>query len=408
MRSHGRFPAYRARPGLAAVTAQCQALGMPTFDLSDDQRDYRSVLRRFCDEKLAPRAAGYDEREEFPWESFKDCVAMELPALGIPTTYGGTGADLVTQAVMVEELARVCASTSVTILISKLGMTPVMNFGSEELKQRYLPRVASGEAQASYCLSEPDAGSDVASMKARAVLDGDDYVLTGTKYWITNAGVSDTYTVFAKTDPAAGHRGISCFVVEADWGVKVPKLEHKMGLRGSPTGEVVLDEVRVPVANRVGEEGQGFYIAMHTLDRSRPTIGAQAVGIAQGALDYALGYVQRREQFGKPIAEFQGLQFMLADMAMRLEAARCLVYRACSIIDEGDPRGEIAMAGAMAKCFASDVAMQVTTDAVQLLGGYGYTKDFPVERFMRDAKITQIYEGTNQVQRVVIAKRLLG
>jgi alkylation response protein AidB-like acyl-CoA dehydrogenase len=360
-----------------------------------------------ADEKIAPRAGEYDEREEYPWESFRACVEMELPALGIPTEYGGAGADLVTQAVAVEEVARACASTAVTLLISKLGMIPVMNFGSEELKRKYLPRVASGEAQASYCLSEPDAGSDVASMTTRAVRDGDTYVLSGTKYWITNAGISDTYTVFAKTDPTAGHRGISCFVVEADWGVKVPKLEHKMGLRASPTGEVLFDEVRVPVGNRVGEEGEGFYVAMHTLDRSRPTIGAQAVGIAQGALDYALGYVQRRQQFGHPISEFQGLQFMLADMAMRIEAARGLVYRACTVADEGDPLGDLSMLGAMAKCFASDVAMSVATDAVQLLGGYGYTRDFPVERMMRDAKITQIYEGTNQVQRVVIAKRLL-
>jgi alkylation response protein AidB-like acyl-CoA dehydrogenase len=365
-------------------------------------------MRQFCDEKIAPRAAGIDEREEYSWDNFKDCAAMELPSLGIPTAYGGAGADHVTQAIMVEELARVCASTSVTLLISKLGMLPVMNWGSEELKQRYLPRVASGEAQASYCLSEPDAGSDVAGMKARAVRDGDEYVLTGSKYWITNAGISDTYTVFAKTDPAAGHRGISCFVVEAAHGIRIGKLEHKMGLRASPTGEVLLDEVRIPAANRVGEEGQGFYIAMHTLDRSRPTIGAQAVGIAQGAIDYVAGYLKQRRQFGRPIADFQGLQFMLADMAMRTEAARTLVYRACSLIDDGDPRGELGKIGAMAKCFASDVAMSVTTDAVQMLGGYGYTKDFPVERFMRDAKITQIYEGTNQVQRVVIAKKLLG
>jgi alkylation response protein AidB-like acyl-CoA dehydrogenase len=380
---------------------------MSSFELSEEQRDFRAAVRRLSDEKVAPRASEYDEREEYPWESFYACVAMELPSLGIPTEYGGQGADLVTQAIMVEEIARSCASTAVTLLISKLGMIPVMNFGSDELKQRYLPAIASGEAQASYCLSEPDAGSDVASMKTRAVRDGDDYILSGTKYWITNAGVSDTYTVFAKTDPSAGHRGISCFVVEKDWGVKVPRLEHKMGLRASPTGEVVFDDVRVPVGNRVGEEGEGFYIAMHTLDRSRPTIGAQAIGIAQGALDYALGYVKQRQQFGKPISEFQGLQFMLADMGMKIEAARGLVYRACSVVDEGDPRGELAMLGAMAKCFASDVAMAVTTDAVQLLGGYGYSREFPVERFMRDAKITQIYEGTNQVQRVVISKRLL-
>ena len=215
---------------------------MVAFELSDDQAEFRSALRRMCDEKLAPRAAEYDEHEKFPWESFHDCVAMELPALGVPTEYGGAGADAVTQAVMVEEIARVCASTSVTLVISKLGMIPVMNFGSEEMKRRYLPPVAAGEAQASYCLSEPDAGSDVAGMKTRAVRDGDDYVLTGTKYWITNAGISDTYTVFAKTDPDGGHRAMSCFLVEAGWGVQVPKLEHKMGLRGSPTGEVVLDE----------------------------------------------------------------------------------------------------------------------------------------------------------------------
>jgi alkylation response protein AidB-like acyl-CoA dehydrogenase len=314
----------------------------------------------------------------------------------------------VTQAIMVEELARVCASTSVTMLISKLAMMPIFNWGTEDLRQRYVPRVASGEAQASYCLSEADAGSDVAAMRCRAVRDGDHYVLSGTKYWITNAGVSDIYVVFAKTDPDAGHRGVSCFVVEADWGVQVAKLEHKMGLRGSPTGEIVLDDVRVPVANRIGEEGQGFAIAMHTLDRSRPTIGAQAVGIAQGAVDYAARYMKQRNAFGQPIAEFQGLRFMLADMAMRTEAARSLVYRACSVIDAGDPDRDLSMIGAMAKCFASDTAMAVTTDAVQLLGGYGYTTDFPAERFMRDAKITQIYEGTNQIQRVVISKRLLG
>ncbi|HET9091293.1 MAG TPA: acyl-CoA dehydrogenase family protein, partial [Acidimicrobiales bacterium] len=299
---------------------------MSMFDLTEDQRSFQEVLRRFVEEKVAPRAAEYDEREEFPWESFNACVAMELPALGVPAEHGGQGADHVTQALAVEEVARGCASTAVTLLISKLGMLPVINFGSAGMRDKYLPRIASGEAQASYCLSEPDAGSDVASMTTRAERDGDSYVLNGTKYWITNAGISDTYTVFAKTDPSAGHRGISCFLVEKDWGVKVPKLEHKMGLRGSPTGEVLLEDVRVPVETRIGEEGQGFYIAMHTLDRSRPTIGAQAVGIAQGALDYAIGYMKRRQQFGRPIAEFQGLQFMLADMAMKVEAARHLVY----------------------------------------------------------------------------------
>ena len=378
------------------------------FTLTDDQKAFRVALRQMCEERIAPHAAQVDADAAFPWDGFKACVEMELPALGIPVELGGAGADHVTQAIMVEELARVCASTSVTMLISKLGMIPIMNWGSDELKQRYVPRVAAGQAQASYCLSEADAGSDVASMRCRARRDGDDYILSGSKYWITNAGVSDTYTIFAKTDPDAGHRGVSCFVVEADWGVRVAKLEHKMGLRGSPTGEIVLDDVRVPAANRIGEEGQGFTIAMHTLDRSRPTIGAQAIGIAQGALDQAVKYMKQRQAFGQAIAEFQGLRFMVADMAMRIEAARALVYGACAVIDAGDPDGELTMAGAMAKCFASDAAMAVATDAVQLLGGYGYTTDFPVERAMRDAKITQIYEGTNQIQRVVIAKRLLG
>jgi alkylation response protein AidB-like acyl-CoA dehydrogenase len=309
---------------------------------------------------------------------------------------------------MAEEVARGCASTSVTMLISKLGMLPVMNFGSEELKREYLPKIASGEIQGSYCLSEADAGSDVASMRARAVRDGDDFVISGTKYWITNAGISDTYTIFAKTDADAGSRGVSCFLVEKDWGVKIAKHEDKLGLRGSPTGEVVLDEVRVPATHLIGKEGEGFRIAMHTLDRSRPGIGAQAVGIAQACVDYAGGYMKERKAFGEPIANFQGLRFMLADMAIRTEASRALVYRACSIIDAGDPEGTLSYFGAAAKSFASDTAMSVAVDAVQLLGGYGYTKDFPVERYFRDAKITQIYEGTNQIQRVVISKRLLG
>ncbi len=378
-----------------------------SYTLTDVQREYRDTLRRFCEQRIAPNAAEADRTASYPWKSWEACREMDLPALAFPAEHGGAGADTVTQAIMVEEVARVCASTAVTLLISKLGMLPVMNWGSDELKRRYLPRAASGEAQASYCLSEADAGSDVANMSARAVRDGDHYVLTGSKHWITNAGISDTYTVFAKTDPAAGHRGISCFLVEAEWGVEVAKFEDKLGLRGSPTGEVVLDEVRVPAANLVGDEGRGFHIAMHTLDRSRPTIGAQAVGIAQGAIDFAAGYLHQRRAFGQPLADFQALRFMLAEMAMRTEAARTLVYRACSLVDE-DPTGDLGSVGAMAKCFASDTAMSVTTDAVQLLGGYGYTKDFPVERFMRDAKITQIYEGTNQIQRVVIAKSILG
>jgi alkylation response protein AidB-like acyl-CoA dehydrogenase len=379
-----------------------------SFALSETQREFRDTLRKFANDRVAPNAAEADRDATYPQKSFDACVELELPSLGIPVEYGGSGADMVTQAIMAEELARACASTALAILISKLSMLPVMNWGTEELKRRYLPRVASGEAQGSYCLSEADAGSDVAAMKTRALKNGDHYLLTGTKYWITNAGISDIYTVFAVTDPAAGRRGISCFVVEADWGVEVAPKEDKMGLRGSPTAAVSFDEVRVPAGNLVGEEGMGFTIAMHTLDRSRPTIGAQAVGIAQAAIDFASGYMKERRAFGKPIADLQGLRFMVADMAMKNEAARTLIYRACSLIDSGDPEGELTKVGAMAKCFASDTAMAVTTDAVQLLGGYGYTKDFPVERFMRDAKITQIYEGTNQIQRVVIAKQLLG
>ena len=378
-----------------------------SFDLTTEQRSFRDVMRAFVDERIAPHAARYDRDQEFPRDSFDACVAMELPALGVPEAYGGAGADMVTQAIMAEELARGCASTSVTLLISKLGMLPIMNFASEEVKRTYLPRVASGEMQASYCLSEADAGSDVAAMRCRAVRDGDEYVLNGSKYWITNAGVSDTYTVFASTDPRARGRGITCFLVEKEWGVEVAKHEDKLGLRASPTGEVVLRDVRVPLTHRIGDEGDGFKIAMHTLDRSRPTIGAQAVGIAQAAIDYAGQYMSGRRAFGAPISELQGLRFMLADMAIRTEAARSLVYRACATVDAGDLDHELSYLGAAAKSFASDTAMSVTTDAVQLLGGYGFTKEFPVERFMRDAKITQIYEGTNQVQRVVVAKHLL-
>jgi alkylation response protein AidB-like acyl-CoA dehydrogenase len=374
-----------------------------SFDLTSEQRAFRDVMHNFVDERIAPNAARYDRDQVYPQDSFNACVEMELPSLGVPEAYGGAGADMVTQAIMAEELARGCASTSVTLLISKLGMLPIMNFASEEIKHQYLPRIANGEIQASYCLSEADAGSDVAAMRCRAVRDGDDYILNGSKYWITNVGVSETYTVFASTNQEARSHGITCFLVEKDWGVQFPKHEDKLGLRASPTGEVVFNDVRVPASHRIGAEGEGFKIAMHTLDRSRPTIGAQAVGIAQASIDYAAQYMKGRKAFGA----LQGLRFMLADMAIRTEAARALVYRACATIDAGDPENQLTYLGAAAKSFASDTAMSVSTDAVQLLGGYGFTKEFPVERFMRDAKITQIYEGTNQVQRVVISKYLL-
>ncbi|MDQ6840429.1 MAG: acyl-CoA dehydrogenase family protein [Actinomycetota bacterium] len=375
--------------------------------LSQEQHDFRASMRSFCEDKIAPNAAHIDETGEYSWDNFKACVELELPGLGIPAEYGGAGADNVTQAIMIEELARVCGSTSLMLAINGLSTKPITNWASEELKQRYLTKVATGEMQGSYCLSEADAGSDAAAMKARARRDGDSYVLSGSKHWITNAGISDIYVVFAKTDPSAGARGVSCFVVERDHGIKVGKLESKMGMRGSPTAEIILDDVVIPAANLIGEEGQGFRIAMHTLDRSRPSIAAQAVGIAQGAIDQATGYLKDRQAFGRPIAELQGLQFMLADMAMKTEASRALTYRACAMIDEGDTAGELTAAGATAKCFAGDSAMAVTTDAVQIFGGNGYTRDFPVERMMRDAKVTQIYEGTNQVQRVVVARTLL-
>jgi alkylation response protein AidB-like acyl-CoA dehydrogenase len=378
-----------------------------TLTPTDEQVEFRRVLRQFAEEQIAPRAAEIDRTATYSWENFEALKAMELTSLSYPVEYGGAGASLVDQAIVAEELARVCASTSLNFLISKLGMLPVINFGSHELKAKYLPQICSGASQASYGLSEPDAGSDVASMTTKAVRDGSDWIITGTKCWITNAGISDLYTVFARTSDDR-HNGITAFLVEAGWGVQVEKLEHKLGIKSSPTGIIRLDEVRVPDANRIGEVGQGFAIAMHTLDRSRPTVGAQAVGVAQGALDYAIGYMKERKTFGRPIASNQGLQWMVADAAMKVEAARNMVYRACALVDEGDPHGDLSMVGAMAKAFASDVAMAVTTDCVQLLGGYGYTEEFPVERMMRDAKITQIYEGTNQIQRMVIAKKLFG
>ncbi len=375
--------------------------------LTDEQREFRDVVRQFAADKIAPLAAQTDRTAEYSWPAFDALRSMELTSLSFPVEYGGAGASLVDQAIMVEEIAAACASTSLMLLISKLGMLPVLNFGSEEIRQKYVTRITAGTSQASYALSEADAGSDVASMTTRAVADGDEWVINGSKCWITNAGISDLYTVFARTSEDR-HTGITGFLVEADWGVHVDKLEHKLGIKGSPTGVIRLEDVRVPDANRLGDVGQGFEVAMHTLDRSRPTIGAQAIGIARGALDFAIGYMKERTTFGRPIADNQGLQWMVADAGMKIEAARSLVFRACATVDEGDPHGELAMVGAMAKAFASDVAMEVTTDCVQFLGGYGYSNEFPVERMMRDAKITQIYEGTNQIQRMVIAKHLMG
>ncbi|MSO37719.1 MAG: acyl-CoA dehydrogenase [Acidimicrobiia bacterium] len=374
--------------------------------LSDELEALREVVRRVATTQIEPHAAAADSDASFPWASFEAYRDSGLVRAIYPEHLGGDGGGALAYAIVVEEVARVCGSASLFVLISRLGVTPIVKHGSEELARRIVPRVASGEWQASYCLSEPEAGSDVAAMSTRAVRDGDNFVLNGRKSWITNAGISDVYTVFAKTDVDAGSRGISAFAVAKDTpGFSIGKLESKMGMRGSPTGELLFDDAVVPADCLIGSEGQGFAYAMGALDTSRPIVGAQAVGIAQGALDIATRYVTERRQFGKRIADFQGLQFMLADMATQVEAARTLVYRACAMVDAGD--AGVSKISSMAKLFASDVAMRVTTDAVQILGGAGYTTEFAVERMMRDAKVTQIYEGTNQIQRVVVARRLL-
>ncbi|MGF1429682.1 acyl-CoA dehydrogenase family protein [Kitasatospora sp. LaBMicrA B282] len=377
------------------------------FRLSEEHEMLRETVRALAEAKIAPFAAEVDEQGRFPQEARDALEANDLHAVHVPEEYGGAGADALATVLVIEEVARVCASSSLIPAVNKLGSLPVQLSGSEELKQKYLGALARGEGMFSYCLSEPDAGSDAAGMKTRAVRDGDFWVLNGVKRWITNAGVSEFYTVMAVTDPEKRSKGISAFVVEkGDEGVSFGAPEKKLGIKGSPTREVYLDNVRIPADRMIGAEGTGFATAMKTLDHTRITIAAQALGIAQGALDYAAGYVKERKQFGKAIAEFQGIQFMLADMAMKLEAARQLTYAAAAKSQRVD--ADLTFFGAAAKCFASDVAMEVTTDAVQLLGGYGYTRDYPVERMMRDAKITQIYEGTNQVQRIVMSRNLPG
>jgi alkylation response protein AidB-like acyl-CoA dehydrogenase len=382
--------------------------GPSDFDLfrtSEEHDMLRDAVRSLAEAKIAPFAAEVDEQGRFPQEARDALEANDLHAVHVPEAYDGSGADALSTVIVIEEVARVCASSSLIPAVNKLGSLPVQLSGSEELKTRYLGALARKEGMFSYALSEPEAGSDAAGMKTRAVRDGDFYVLNGVKRWITNAGVSDFYTVMAVTDPDKRSKGISAFVVEkGDEGVSFGAPEKKLGIKGSPTREVYLDSVRIPADRMIGAEGTGFATAMKTLDHTRVTIAAQAIGIAQGALDYAKGYVAERKQFGKAIAEFQGIQFMLADMAMKLEAARQLTYAAAAKSERSD--SDLTFFGAAAKCYASDVAMSVTTDAVQLLGGYGYTRDYPVERMMRDAKITQIYEGTNQVQRIVMARNL--
>jgi alkylation response protein AidB-like acyl-CoA dehydrogenase len=386
----------------------------PLYALSEEHQAIREAVRAVCDAKVAPYAADVDENARYPQEAADALQAADFHAPHVPEEYGGAGADALATVLVIEEVARACASSSLIPAVNKLGSLPVQIAGSEELKKKYLGALARGEGGFSYCLSEPDAGSDAVGMKTRAVRDGTGpdagWVLNGVKRWITNAGVSEFYTVMAVTDPSDDHRkrskGISAFVVEkSDAGVSFGAPEKKLGINGSPTREVYLDNVRIPADRMIGAEGTGFETAMKTLDHTRVTIAAQAVGIAQGALDYALDYAKERQQFGKPIADFQGLQFMLADMGMKVEAARQMTYAAAGRSERGD--ADLTFFGAAAKCFASDVAMQVTTDAVQVLGGYGFTRDYPVERMMRDAKITQIYEGTNQVQRIVMARQLL-
>jgi alkylation response protein AidB-like acyl-CoA dehydrogenase len=376
------------------------------YRLSDEQRQLRAAIRALAEDKIAPRAAEVDETGEFPYDVLDALVRAGFHAVHIPEEFGGMGADAISTCIVVEEVARVCASSSLIPAVNKLGTMPILLAGSAELKKDVLPAVASGEALFSYALSEREAGSDAAAMRTRAVADGDEWVLNGTKCWISGAGISTHYTVMAVTDPAAGARGISAFVVHKDDpGFSVGAKERKLGVRGSPTCEIYFADCRIPANRMIGEPGSGFKTALRALDHTRLAIGAQALGIAQGALDASLDYVKQRRQFGQRIADFQGVQFMLADMAMRIEAARHLVYAAAARAERNEPN--LGFTSAAAKVFASDTAMAVTTDAVQLFGGYGYTKDFPVERMMRDAKITQIYEGTNQINRMVMARNLL-
>ncbi|WP_017559040.1 acyl-CoA dehydrogenase family protein [Nocardiopsis baichengensis] len=377
------------------------------FTTAEEHEELRDAVRAVAEDKIAPHAAAADENSAFPQEAYDALRATDFHAPHIAEEYEGVGADALATCIVIEEVARACGSSSLIPAVNKLGTMPLILGASEEVKRRYLPEVARGEAMFSYGLSEREAGSDTASMRTQAVRDGDSWVVNGQKSWITNAGVSKYYTVMAVTDPG-GKRGsnVTAFVLhEDDPGFTLGEPERKLGIKGSPTRELFFDDVRIPDERRASGVGEGLKIALRTLDHTRVTIGAQAVGIAQGALDAAVAYVKERKQFGKAVAEFQGVQFMLADMAMKLESARQMVYAAAAKSERGD--ADLPFFGAAAKCQASDAAMEITTDAVQLLGGAGYVKDFPVERMMRDAKITQIYEGTNQIQRMVMARQLL-
>jgi acyl-CoA dehydrogenase len=373
------------------------------YELPEEHQDFRSTIRQLARERIAPRAAAIDAADEYPWDIRRLLGEQDVLALPFDEEHGGTGTGTLMLQMAVEELARASAACALILMVQELGTLPIARFGSDALKQRFLPRCASGEWSPAFCLSEPDAGSDPAAMRTTAVRDGGEWVINGTKNWITNAGVADFYVVFAITDRDA--RRSTAFVVEQDRpGFSVPKYEHKLGIHGSPTGQPVFEDVRVPDENVIGDVGRGLAVALGTLERTRLGAAAQAVGIAQGALDYAVSYAKERIAFGKPIIELQGLQFKLADMQTRTAAARELLYKACALADRDDP--QLPLYSSMAKLFASDAAMDVTVEAVQVLGGYGYVSEYPVERMMRDAKITQIYEGTNEIQRVVIARQL--
>jgi alkylation response protein AidB-like acyl-CoA dehydrogenase len=376
------------------------------FQLTDDQRMIRDLARKVAREKIAPHAADVDERERYPEEAMQAIVEAGLFGIWVPEAYGGSDLGCLALSVVSEEIAWACAASATQFVDQALGGLPILDAGTAEQKQRYLPKIASGELLTAYSLSEAEAGSDAAALKTTAVRRGDHYVLNGSKQWCTNGDHADVICLFATVDPTRRARGVTAFLVDTSTaGFTVGKKERKMGIRGSPTVALHLHDCHVPVAQRLGEEGEGFAIAMRTLDVTRPATGAMAVGIAQAALDAAVGYAKERRQFGQRIADFQGIQFMLADMAMQVHAARLMVHHAARQVDAG-MRGNTYEAS-MAKCCAGDAAMKVATDAVQVFGGYGYTREFPVERFMRDAKIMQIYEGTNQIQRIIIARELL-
>ncbi len=380
---------------------------MAVSHLSEDEQALIEAIREIALERVAPRAAEIDHTGEFPWDMKELLAQQDIFAMPFPVEYGGIGASKLAIVMAVEELSRHCATTALLLAVQQLGSLPILLAGTEEQKRKYIPPLASGEWLAAFGLTEAGSGSDAAAMRTVAVRKGDKYILNGSKRFITNGGLAQVNSVFALTDPKQGTRGISAFIIEKDFpGFSVGRIEEKMGIKGSQTAELIFTDCEVPAENLLGREGTGFKISMMTLDRTRPGIGAQALGIAQGALDLAVSYSKQRVQFNRPIAENQGIQFMLADMAVKVEAARLLVYNVAEMIDRGEEN--FSAYSSMAKVFASDAAMQVTNDAIQILGGYGYMKEYPAERMMRDAKITQIYEGTNQIQRLVIARHLLG